>query len=102
LSIAPIIFTLAGIMKIPLLAAVLRGEVNANVFLRLVEIGLVLLLLSDTSRTDLTVMRSIADLPPRLLSVGMLLTILLGAFPAWLVFPYLSVWEAAFARLSTH
>ena len=49
---------------------------------------------TDASRTDLKVLRNIRELPARLLSVGMLLTILLGALAAKLVFPQLSCWEA--------
>jgi NhaP-type Na+/H+ or K+/H+ antiporter len=67
---------------------------TANVFLRLAELGLVLLLFTDASHTDLTVLRSIGTLPGRLLSTGMLLTILLGGIVARLVFPGLSIWEA--------
>ena len=68
--------------------------VTSNVFLRLAEVGLVLLLFTDASRTDLRVLRSIGTLPGRLLSTGMLLTILLGGIVARLVFPGLSIWEA--------
>jgi sodium/hydrogen antiporter len=91
---APIVFTVAGMLMVPALPAILRAGVNVEVFLRLAEIGLVLLLFTDASRTDLRVLRSIRNLPARLLSVGMLLTILLGAVAAWLVFPHISIWEA--------
>jgi NhaP-type Na+/H+ or K+/H+ antiporter len=64
------------------------------VFLRLAETGLVLLLFSDASHTDLNVLRSITQLPVRLLSVGLPLTIALGALAARGVFPHLSLWEA--------
>ena len=60
----------------------------------LAEIGLVLLLFTDASRTDLKVLRDIRALPARLLSIGMLFTIVLGALAAKLVFPQLSLWEA--------
>ena len=48
-------------------------------FLHLAEIGLVMLLFTDASRTDFRLLRSIRNLPIRLLSTGMLLTIVLGA-----------------------
>jgi hypothetical protein len=38
---------------------------TATVFLRLAELGLVLLLFTDASHTDLTVLRSIGTLPGR-------------------------------------
>jgi NhaP-type Na+/H+ or K+/H+ antiporter len=91
---APIVFAVAGMLMVPALPAILRAGVNVEVFLRLAEIGLVLLLFTDASRTDLSVLRSIRNLPARLLSVGMLLTLLLGAVAAWLVFPHISIWEA--------
>ena len=53
-----------------------------------------LLLFTDASRTDLRVLKDIRALPARLLSTGLLLTILLGALAARLVFPNLSMWEA--------
>ncbi len=53
-----------------------------------------MLLFRDASRTELNVLRGIRNLPARLLSAGMLLTIFLGAVAARLVFPHLSIWEA--------
>jgi sodium/hydrogen antiporter len=91
---APLLFTVAGMVMSPLWMHLTAAGVTANVFLRLAEAGLVLLLFTDASRTDLSVLRSIGTLPARLLSTGMLLTILLGAIVARLVFPGLSIWEA--------
>jgi NhaP-type Na+/H+ or K+/H+ antiporter len=90
---APIVFTLAGIAVFFTLQPAV-GRMDAGAFLALAEIGLVLLLFTDASRTDLRILRNIRELPARLLSVGMLLTILLGALAAKLVFPQLSIWEA--------
>src|SRR5271167_1930426 len=91
---APIVFTVAGMLMFPSLAGILKAGGTPNILLHLAEIGLVLLLFTDASRTDLKVLRSIQNLPVRLLSTGMLLTILLGAAAARLVFPHLSLWEA--------
>jgi NhaP-type Na+/H+ or K+/H+ antiporter len=91
---APIFFTVAGMLMFPKLPMILEMGFNANIFLRLAEIGLVLLLFTDASRTDFKLLRSIGNLPMRLLSGGLLLTILLGAVAARLVFPELSLWEA--------
>src|SRR5271165_2899114 len=90
---APIVFTVAGMLMFPALPAILKFGVNAGVLSWLAEIGLVLLLFTDASRTDTTVLRCIGNLAVRLLSVGMLLTILFGAVAARLVFPHLSNWE---------
>lgn len=92
---APIVFTMAGMLMLPALEHVRRAGVNAGVFLHVAEIGLVLLLFTDASRTNLQVLHKIRALPARLLSVGMLLTILLGAVAARITFPQLSWLEAA-------
>ena len=91
---APIIFTVAGMLMFPSLAGIIKAGGTPHILLHLAEIGLVLLLFTDASRTDLKVLRSIQNLPTRLLSTGMLLTIFLGAVAARLVFPHLSIWEA--------
>ncbi len=91
---APIVFTAAGMLMFPALQGILRAGFTANAALHIAEVGLVMLLFTDASRTDLNVLRSIRTLPARLLSTGMLLTILLGAVVARLVFPQLSIWEA--------
>ena len=91
---APIVFTVAGMLMFPRLQGILRPAVNSTIFLGIAEVGLVMLLFTDASRTDLNVLRSIRNLPVRLLTTGMLLTILLGAVVARLVFPGLSLWEA--------
>src|SRR5271165_965153 len=91
---APIIFTVAGMLMFPAWPIIRSAGFNPAVFLRIAEIGLVLLLFTDASGTDLSILRSIKALPARLLSTGMLLTIGLGAVAAKLVFPALSLWEA--------
>ena len=94
IATAPIVFTVAGMLSFFLLPWIQRAGFNANFFLRLAEFGLVLLLFTDASRTELSILFSIGSLPGRLLSVGMLLTIAAGAVVARLVFPDLSLWEA--------
>jgi NhaP-type Na+/H+ or K+/H+ antiporter len=91
---APIVFTGAGMLMFSSLPEILASGGTPQIFLHLAEIGLVLLLFTDASRTDLKVLRGIRNLPARLLSVGLLLTILLGAIAAKLVFPHFSIWEA--------
>ena len=91
---APIVFTTAGMLVLLLLPELRELKVNPKVFLRVAEAGLVLLLFTDASRTNLHVLKSIGNLPARLLSTGMLLTILLGALAALAVFRQLTLWEA--------
>ncbi len=91
---APIVFTVAGMLIFPALTPKLINRIDATIFLGLAEIGLVLLLFTDASRIDLGEMRTIGNLPGRLLSIGMLLTIVFGAVAARMVFPQLTWWEA--------
>ena len=92
---APIVFTVAGMLAFGVLPEFRESEHSLEVFLQVAEVGLVLLLFSDASRTPLGVLRRIRELPTRLLSVGMLLTILLGGIAAVLLFPGFTLWEAA-------
>jgi NhaP-type Na+/H+ or K+/H+ antiporter len=91
---APMVFTAAGIGVFFMLPGLPSREGEREIFLRVAETGLVLLLFTDASRTDLTVLTSIRSLATRLLTTGMLLTILLGALAALVVFRQLSIWEA--------
>jgi sodium/hydrogen antiporter len=91
---APIVFTGAGMLVLLVLPSLREQQGNTEVFMKIAEVGLVLLLFTDASRIDLQVLKSMRNLPARLLSVGMLLTILLGALGALVVFHQLSVWEA--------
>ena len=91
---APILFTAAGMVTFYFLRAAPTREEGAEIFLRLAEVGLVLLLFTDASRTELRVLSRIRNLPVRLLSAGMLLTIALGAVAALVIFGKLSIWEA--------
>ncbi len=91
---APILFTAAGMMVFSFLPEIPTREQGAGVFLRVAEVGLVLLLFTDASRTELWVLRRIENLPLRLLTAGMLLTIALGAAAALAIFGQISIWEA--------
>jgi NhaP-type Na+/H+ or K+/H+ antiporter len=91
---APIVFTTAGLLLYLFLPELQTREESMEVFLTLAEIGLVLLLFTDASRTNLNVLKNIRSLPVRLLSTGMLMTILFGGLIALVVFQQLSIWEA--------
>jgi sodium/hydrogen antiporter len=91
---APIVFTGAGMVAFLCMPELRERQANFELWLRVAEAGLVLLLFTDASRTDLQVLKNIRNLPVRLLSTGMLLTILLGGLCALVVFRQLSIWEA--------
>lgn len=90
----PILFTVAGMAAALVWPERKLQEGGQKIFLHVAEIGLVLLLFADASRTSLGILKNIRALPVRLLSTGMLLTLLLGTVAALLVFRQLSVWEA--------
>jgi NhaP-type Na+/H+ or K+/H+ antiporter len=90
---APIVFTAAGILLILALPGLHEIDMQREGLLKLAEIGLVMLLFTDATHINLKTLISREHLPLRLLSIGMLLTILLGAVAAHLIFPQLSVWE---------
>ncbi len=59
------------------------------------EVTLVLVLFTDAGRIDLKGVRQDHNLPVRMLSMGLPLTILIGASFALVLFPELLLWEAA-------
>jgi NhaP-type Na+/H+ or K+/H+ antiporter len=91
---APMLFTAAGMGVFLVLSEVPAWQGDRAFFLHVAEAGLVLLLFTDASRTDLKVLNDIRTLSARLLSAGMLLTIVLGALAALGLFRHLSIWEA--------
>lgn len=91
---APMVFTGAGILAFPFVPKEFLEPEDLSAFLHIAELGLVLLLFTEACHLDLRVLRSIRALPARLLTVGMLLTIVAGAAVAKLVWPNLTIWEA--------
>lgn len=91
---APVIFTLGGMALVIARPDLAELGLHRHILLTFAEIGLVMLLFTDATHINLKTLRSRERLPLRLLSIGMLLTILLGAVAASLVFPGLSLWEA--------
>ncbi len=91
---APILFTGAGMLVFIAAPGMQDWKLDRDWFLVAAEAGLVLLLYTDASRTELQFLRRIQNLSVRLLSAGMLLTIVLGALCARLLFPRLTWWEA--------
>jgi NhaP-type Na+/H+ or K+/H+ antiporter len=90
----PILFTVGAMVLILAMPGLREMDVKRESLLKSAELGLVMLLFTDASHVDFKKLRSRERLPLRLLSVGMLLTILLGALLARLVFPQLTWWEA--------
>ena len=91
----PMIFVTFGLLVGPVALGVIRLDFQSNVIHILAEATLILVLFTDASRIDLSILRREYHLPMRLLGIGLPLTIALGAVIAAAVFDSLSFWEAA-------
>ncbi len=91
---APILFTSGGLLLVTLSPDLPELRLDREMLLTLAEVGLVLLLFTDATHINLKTLHSKEHISLRLLSIGMLLTILLGAVCAGVVFPALTLWEA--------
>ena len=91
---APILFTAAGALMAFSPEALSELGLDRKGFMLVAELGLVMTLFTDASRIALRMLTGQANLPIRLLSTGMLLTIALGALCAMVVLGNLSWWEA--------
>lgn len=91
---APIVFTVAGALTVLLPAALSELALDRKMLLMIAEVGLVMTLFTDASRINRQMLKGNRNLPVRLLSIGMLPTILLGAACAMVVLGGLSWWEA--------
>ena len=92
---APMLFTLAGMVVAWALTPGLAMASGGGAFLTVAELTLVLLLFTDACHTSLRELRKDGALSARLLTVGMLVTIVLGGILAWWLFPSLGIWYAA-------
>jgi sodium/hydrogen antiporter len=90
----PMLFTAAGMAVALLPSTVTELAVDRQGLLLIAELGLVMTLFTDAARIDLRLLKGLPSLPLRLLSTGMLLTIVLGAACAMLVPGGLTWWEA--------
>jgi NhaP-type Na+/H+ or K+/H+ antiporter len=91
---APILFTVGGMLMALAPEESTELALDRAEFLLLAELGLVMTLFTDAARIAPRMLAGAANLPIRLLSTGMLLTLLLGALCAMVVFGNLSWWEA--------
>ena len=91
---APIVFTAAGALLLLVPHAVDELAIDRKGLLLIAETGLVMTLFTDAARIRLTNLKGSRNLQMRLLSTGMLLTIVLGAVVAKLCFGRLTWWEA--------
>jgi len=90
----PIVFTTVGFLIFLMPPWLIPLDLDRKAFLLIAEIGLVMTLFTDAAHINLQVLKGNGSLPVRLLSTGMLLTILLGAITALAVLRGLTLWEA--------
>ena len=87
------IFVIVGVLVGPDVLGIVDLRVGLSGFEALAEFALTLLLFLQASRLDFREVK--ANLPRRLVFVGLPLTIAVGTVGALLIFPELSFWEAA-------
>ena len=92
---APMVFVAAGIIAGPKVLGIVGLEITSGPGLVVAELALVVVLFSDASRIDLRILRGNANLPARLLAIGMPLTIGAGVLAAALLVADLKFWEGA-------
>ncbi|HTR05906.1 MAG TPA: cation:proton antiporter [Paraburkholderia sp.] len=91
---APILFTALGALMSFSPEALNELALDRKDLLLIAELGLVMTLFTDASRVRPHMLKGETNLPVRLLSTGMLLTIALGVLAAMVVVRSLTWWEA--------
>ncbi len=91
----PILFVLVGLLLGPNALDVLSVHADAELLSVLAELTLALVLFTDASGVDLTVLKRTRTLPIHLLGIGLPLTILLGFLAGVIVFPGMPVMSVA-------
>jgi sodium/hydrogen antiporter len=92
---APMVFVTAGMILGPGGIGIIQRTIQSEVFQVVGEIALVFLLFCDAVRINLRLLHGEVGLTTRLLGIGMPLTIGLGTLAAVLLFPTITIWEAA-------
>src|SRR5919106_6853876 len=92
---APMVFVAAGIVAGPDALGLVEIDATGGAAFHVAEITLALLLFADAARIDLRSLRREANLPSRLLGIGLPLTIVLGMAAGALLLTELEFWEAA-------
>jgi sodium/hydrogen antiporter len=91
---APILFCVAGMLIYFYNPIQEEFNIEKTTLLTLAEVGLVLTLFTDATHVNRKILKRNKYMPVRLLTTGLLLTLLLGTLAAMLIFRQLSIWEA--------
>lgn len=92
---APMIFTALGFLIGNAELGLIHIDISSTLAMTLAELALVIVLFTDASRIDISILRSAESLPIRMLAIGLPLTIVVGSAGSFLVFPELEFWGAA-------
>lgn len=90
---APMLFVAFGILVGGAGLGLIEAELENEVINLVAELTLVLVLFTDASRINLRLLRREHNLPVRMLTIGLPLTIGLGALAGRFLFPAFSGWE---------
>ncbi|KAA5538661.1 sodium:proton antiporter [Roseiconus nitratireducens] len=90
-----LVYVAAGMLFGPELLGIVDLRVDGETIRQLAELALAICLFTDSSNANLKVLRSVEDIPARLLLIGLPLTIAFGLLMAWLIFPELGFFEIA-------
>lgn len=91
----PILFTVFGLIAGPAILGLIPLQISNEALYLLAEVTLILVLFSDAANIDLAQLRRDHNLPVRMLTIGMPLSIALGTAAALLLFSEFKIWEAA-------
>jgi sodium/hydrogen antiporter len=92
---APMVFVASGIVAGPDVLGLVDLNATHGTAFHVAELTLALLLFADAARIEVRSLRGDAELPGRLLGIGMPLTILLGMAAGAVLLTELEFWEAA-------
>ncbi len=90
-----VVFTAFGLLVGPLGLGFLHLDIDAELLRTLAELTLALVLFTDASTADISVLKKNFAIPQRLLLLGLPLTIVAGFFFGFLVFDSLTIFEIA-------
>jgi sodium/hydrogen antiporter len=91
---APILFCAAGMLIYFYNPVKEEIAFDMKTLLTIAEVGLVMTLFTDAANVNRDILRRNKYMPVRLLTTGLLLTIVLGTLTALLIFTQLTIWEA--------
>jgi NhaP-type Na+/H+ or K+/H+ antiporter len=89
----PMVYIFFGLLAGSTGLGILDMDVETVEMRVIADLTLALVLFLDAANADLKVLRTHARIPRRMLSIGLPLSIALGAFVGTLVFPEVSLWE---------